>query len=222
MANDLDQPWLASDIAAYAMAHTTPPDELQRALIDETRAALGPRSIMQISADQGAFMELLVAAIGARRAIEVGTFTGYSALCIARALPDDGHLLCCDVSEEWTAVGRRYWDAAGVGDKVELRIGPALDTLRALPEDEVVDVAFIDADKSGYGAYYEELLRRLRPGGLILVDNTLWSGRVLDPAATDVDTMAIKAFNDAVAADSRVHVVLLPISDGVTLIRKRA
>jgi caffeoyl-CoA O-methyltransferase len=222
MANNLDQSWLSPGIAAYATAHTTSPDELQQALIDETRTALGPRSIMQISPEQGVFMEVLVAAIGARRAIEVGTFTGYSALCIARALPSDGHLLCCDVSEEWTAIGRRYWDAAGIGEKVELRIGPAIDTLRALPEDDVVDVAFIDADKSSYGAYYEELLRRLRPGGLILVDNTLWSGRVLDPSETDADTVAIKAFNDAVAADSRVQVVLLPIADGLTLIRKRA
>jgi caffeoyl-CoA O-methyltransferase len=177
--------------------------------------------MMQIAADQGALMSLLVAVSGARRAVEVGTFTGYSALCIARALPEDGRLLCCDVSEEWTAVAREAWERAGVAHKIELRLAPALETLRSLPAGETIDLAFIDADKPGYHAYYEELLARLRPDGLILVDNTLWYRRVLDPSADDEDTRAIRAFNDAVAADPRVDTVLLPVSDGLTLIRKR-
>lgn len=221
MANNLDQPWIERDIEAYCAAHTTPPDDLQRELIAETRDALGPRATMQISADQGALMELLVAATGARRAVEVGTFTGYSALCIARALPDDGHLLCCDVSEQWTDIARRYWARAGVDHKIELRLAPAIETLRSLPDTETIDVAFIDADKGGYAAYFEELVRRLRPGGLLLVDNTLWYGRVLEDTPTDADTVAIKAFNDLVATDPRVDGVLLPIADGLTVLRKR-
>jgi len=153
--------------------------------------------------------------------VEVGTFTGYSALVVARALPHDGTLLCCDVSEEWTSIGRRYWDEAGVGDKIDLRIGPAVDTLRALPEAEQFDVAFVDADKSNYANYVEELLPRLRRGGLIMVDNTIWGGSVVDDSVTDKDSAAIKAFNDAMANDARVECVLLTIRDGLTLLRKR-
>jgi caffeoyl-CoA O-methyltransferase len=159
--------------------------------------------------------------MGAREAIEVGTFTGYSALAVARALPPDGRLLCLDVSEEWTSIGRRYWDEAGVGDKVELRLGPGLDTLRALPVEERFDVAFIDADKPAYLDYVDELVPRLRQGGLIMVDNTLWSGLVADPQASDDTTVAIRAFNDAVAADARLTCVVLPFGDGLTLLRKR-
>ena len=178
---------------------------------------------MQISASQGALMQMLVRLTGAKRAVEVGTFTGFSALCIARALPDDGHLLCCDVSEEWTAIARRYWERAGVARKIELRIAPALETLATLPPDEPIDLAFIDADKSNYGGYYEALLARLRPNGLILVDNTLWSGNVVKAEAEDdsKDTKALRVFNDAVAADMRVESYILPIGDGVTVIRKR-
>jgi caffeoyl-CoA O-methyltransferase len=212
--------WLDPDIAGYAVEHTTPADELQQRLIAET-ATLGPVAGMQISTLQGAFMEQFVRAMGARRALEVGTFTGYSALCIARALSDDGTLLCCDVNAEWTAIGRRYWDEAGVGHKVDLRIGPAIDTLRALPREEQFDVAFVDADKSGYVAYVEEILPRLRTDGVIMVDNTIWSGRVLDPTDQETDTVAIRAFNDVVAADDRLRGVLLPISDGLTLLQKR-
>jgi caffeoyl-CoA O-methyltransferase len=153
--------------------------------------------------------------------VEVGTFTGYSALCIARGLPDDGQLLACDVSEEWTAIARRYWERAGVASRIDLRLGPALDTLRALPADTRFDMGFIDADKPTYPAYYEEILTRLRPGGLILVDNVLWFGRVADPAADDPQTLAIRAFNDQVAADPRVDCVMLPVSDGLTILRKR-
>ena len=219
MASDAP-PWLAAPIAGYADAHTTPPDELQRRLIAET-AALGRASAMQISPLQGAFMEMLVRATGARRALEVGTFTGYSALCIARGLPDDGRLLCCDVNETWTAVGRRYWDEAGVGDKIELRIGPAIDTLRALPATEQFDLAFVDADKSGYPAYIDAIVPRLRAGGLILVDNTLRGGTVADAGVVDDDTAAMRRFNDAMAADDRFWCVLLPIADGLTFLQKR-
>jgi caffeoyl-CoA O-methyltransferase len=217
---DTRSPWLEPAIEAYANAHSAGPDEVQRALIAET-ARLGPRARMQISPLQGSFMELFVRAMGARRAVEVGTFTGYSALCVARGLADDGHLLCCDVSEEWTSIGRRYWEKGGVAAKIELRIGPAIDTLRSLPDSEQFDVGFIDADKPSYGAYFDEIVPRLRRGGVLMVDNTLWSGRVADPSDHDPDTAAMRAFNDKVAADGRVTTVLLPISDGLTLLQKR-
>ncbi len=211
---------LAPDIHAYLVAHGTPPDPVLSDLAEET-ARLGPIAMMQIAPEQGAFMTLLARAIGAKRAIEVGTFTGYSALCIARGLPDDGQLLACDVSEEWTAIARRHWERAGVAKKIELRLGPALETLRSLPVEPRFDMGFIDADKPSYPAYYEEILVRLCPGGLILVDNVLWMGRVADPAVDDPQTVAIRAFNDLVAADARVECVMLPISDGLTLLRKR-
>jgi caffeoyl-CoA O-methyltransferase len=176
---------------------------------------------MQIAPEQGAFMTLLTRLVGARSAVEVGTFTGYSAIAIARGLPDDGHLLCCDVSEEWTSVARDAWEEAGVASKIELVLGPAAETLRALPKAETIDLAFIDADKPSYGDYYEQILARLRPNGLILVDNVLWSGNVAGTSANDDNTVALRAFNDMVAADGRVESVMLPISDGVTMIRKR-
>jgi caffeoyl-CoA O-methyltransferase len=176
---------------------------------------------MQISPEQGAFMTVLTRLLGARTAIEVGTFTGYSALCVARGLPDDGRLLCLDVSEEWTAIARRAWERAGVASKIELRLGPAVDTLRSLPEQEAFDIAFIDADKGNYPTYYEEVLKRLRPNGAVLVDNVLWGGAVIDKAANDDNTKAIRAFNDMVAADDRVDTVMLPLGDGVTIARKR-
>jgi caffeoyl-CoA O-methyltransferase len=166
-------------------------------------------------------MTLLARAIGAKHAVEVGTFTGYSALCLARGLADDGTLLACDVNKDWTAIARRYWERAGVARKIELRLGPALETLRALPPAPHFDLGFIDADKPAYPSYYEEILVRLRPGGLILVDNVLWFGRVADPAADDDQTRAIRAFNDRVAADARVDCVMLAVSDGLTILRKR-
>ncbi len=212
--------WLAPEVHAYLVEHGTPPDAIQRELIEET-AKLGGVSIMQVAPEQGAFMTLIARLLGARRAVEVGTFTGYSSLCIARGLADDGLLICCDTSEEWTAIGRRYWERAGVAHKIELRIAPALETLRALPDEPALDLAFIDADKVGYADYYAELLKRLRPGGLILVDNVLWMGRVVAPEDESPDTVAIRAFNDQVAADDRVDCVMLPISDGLTLLRKR-
>jgi len=211
---------LTAELASYLVGHGSPPDTLQLALIDET-AALGPIAGMQVSPEQGAFLTLLTRLIGARSAVEVGTFTGYSALCIARGLPADGHLLCCDVSEEWTAIARRAWDAGGVADRIELKIAPGADTLRALPREETIDLGFIDADKPGYPVYYEELLARLRPNGVLLVDNVLWGGRVTQADADDDNTKAIKAFNDMVAADDRVEAVMLPISDGLTLCRKK-
>jgi caffeoyl-CoA O-methyltransferase len=220
MAGEPKSFFLGAQAHEYLVAHGTPPDDVQRALIDETRA-LGGVAGMQIAPEQGAFMTILTRLVGARRAIEVGTFTGYSSLCIARGLPDDGRLLCLDVSEEWTSIARRYWEKAGVASKIELRLGPAADTLRALPAEESYDLAFIDADKGNYRTYYEEVLARLRPNGAILVDNVLWGGRVLDPKADDDDTKAIKAFNDFVASDERVDVVMLPLADGLTIARKR-
>jgi caffeoyl-CoA O-methyltransferase len=212
--------FLAPEIHAYLVAHGTPPDAVLEELARET-AKVGPLAIMQVAPEQGALLTFLTRLVGARRAIEVGTFTGYSSLCIARGLPHDGKLLCCDVSEEWTAIARRYWEKAGVAERIELRIAPAAETLGALPLGEPWDLAFIDADKEGYPVYYEEILKRLRPGGLILVDNVLWMGRVADPSATDASTRAIRAFNDLVATDVRVDKVMLPVSDGLTLLRKR-
>ena len=212
--------FLAPAVHEYLVAHGTPPDDVQRRLIEAT-AALGPISMMQIAPEQGAFLTLVARAIGARRALEIGTFTGYSALCIARGLPADGQLLCCDVSAEWTAVGEPFWQEAGVADRIELRLAPAAETLGSLPRDPVFDLVFIDADKGGYATYYEESLARLRPGGLILVDNVLWSGRVADPAVEDEQTGAIRAFNARVAADERVDCSMIPLSDGLTLLRKR-
>lgn len=208
-------------LQAYLNTHAPSLDDVQRALIEET--ARMEFSGMQISPDQGAFMGLLATAIGARRAVEVGTFTGYSALCVARALPPapEGHLLCCDINAEWTAVGRRYWRAAGVDDRIELRIGPAAETLRALPRAEQFDLAFIDADKEGYRTYYEELLPRIRRNGIILVDNVLWNGTVADDSVEDETTVVIRTFNDHVAADPRVDSVILSVGDGLTMIRKR-
>jgi caffeoyl-CoA O-methyltransferase len=159
--------------------------------------------------------------LGARRVVEVGTFTGYSALCLARGLPADGRLLCCDINDNWVSVGRPFWERAGVADRIEVRLGPAAETLAALPPDPVIDLAFIDADKTGYAVYYEALLSRLRPNGVILVDNVLWGGRVLDRAARDADTVAIRAFNDQLVADERIDLVMIPVADGLTLARKR-
>lgn len=207
-------------VVGYALAHSTGPDQLQQALIDATSAATGNAAGMQISPLQGAFMSILTSILRPTFAVEVGTFTGYSALAIARALPAGGRLLCCDISEEWTAIGLQYWEKAGIADRIELRIGPAIDTLRSLPSTPTIDLAFIDADKPSYHQYYEELLPRLSPTGVILVDNTLWSGAVLDETATEEDTVAIRDFNDHVFADPRSEVALLPLGDGVSMIRR--
>ncbi|MEZ0074318.1 O-methyltransferase [Planotetraspora sp. GP83] len=206
-------------VAHYAASHTSPPDDLLLGLAEETLKLTGDRAIMQIAHEQGTLLTMLVQLTGARRAVEVGTFTGYSSICIARGLPADGRLIACDVSEEWTSVARRYWDKAGVSEKIELRLGPGADTLKALPQEEWIDFAFIDADKVGYPVYYEEILVRLAPGGLIAVDNTLQHGEITDPSAGGT-VPAMREFNDLVAADSRVTSVLLPFADGLTLVRK--
>jgi caffeoyl-CoA O-methyltransferase len=211
---------LPPEIADYIADRTAPPDDVLARLQTRTRE-LGRAAGMQIGADQGALLTMLTRLVGARRAVEVGTFTGFSSICIARGLAPGGSLLCCDVSETFTAIAREAWAEAGLTDVIELRLAPAIETLRALPLDPVIDLVFIDADKGGYAAYFDELLPRVRPNGVLLVDNTLWSGRVVDDAATDDDTVAIKAFNDKVAADERVESYLLPIGDGLTFIRKR-
>ena len=194
---------------------------LQRRLRDET--AKLPQAGMQIGADQGAFLALLVRLINARRAIEVGTFTGYSALAVASALPADGHLVCCDLSDEWTSIARSYWREAGVADRIDLRLAPAADTLADVLRENgpgSFDFAFIDADKSGYDVYYEACLTLLRPGGLIAIDNTLWSGKVADPAHNDPDTSALRALNLKVRDDPRVTSCLVSMGDGVLLALK--
>jgi predicted O-methyltransferase YrrM len=216
------KPFLAPVITRYVHAHTPAEDALQRRLRAET--AKLPRGGMQISADLGALLAVLVGVVGARRALEIGTFTGMSALVIARALPPDGRLVTCDVSEESTRIARRYWTAAGVADKVDLRLGPAVDTLTGLERAGGAgsyDLAFIDANKTGYDAYYEASLRLLRPGGLIVLDNMLWSGWVADPAVKDADTRALRALNRKIRNDARVDACLLSVGDGVTLARKR-
>ena len=197
------------------------PDVLRR-LRDET--AKIPAAAMQIAPEQGQFMALLVEVMGARNAIEVGTFTGYSSLSVALALPPGGRLVTCDENEEWTDVARRYWADAGVADRIDLRLGPALETLDALIADgeaETFDFAFIDADKKSYEAYYERILTLLRPGGLVGVDNVLWNGWVIDATRQDEATRAIRAFNEKVHADPRVSLSLVPIGDGLTLARKK-
>ncbi len=205
---------------AYLVAHNPPQDAVLRDLAEET-AALGGISMMQIAIEQGAFLTQLARLLNVRHAIEVGTFTGYSAISIARGLADGGRLVCCDVSEEWTAIAKRAWTRARLDDRIELRIGPALDTLRALPRTPDVDLAFVDADKPNYRHYYEELLPRLRQNGLIVFDNVLWGGAVADPSNTDESTLALRALNDFLVTDARVEAVMLPVADGLFLVRKR-
>jgi predicted O-methyltransferase YrrM len=184
------------------------------------RTAPMEQSGMQIGPDQGAFMAQIVRLTGARRILEIGTFTGYSSTVMALALPRDGRMLCCDVSQEWTDIARETWQEAGVADRIELRLAPAVETLPTL-DDASFDLAFIDADKQGYDAYYEGCLRVVRPGGLIMIDNTLWSGRVADPSQDDDQVTAIRALNEKIHADERVDPVILPIGDGLTLARIR-
>ena len=207
-------------IADYALDHSSGPDAVQLELQRVTAERTGRLAGMQIGDDQAVLLEILARATGARRAVEIGTFTGYSALALARGLGPDGRLLCCDVSEEWTAIARAAWARAGVADRIDLRIAPALQTLGSLPDDVVFDLAFVDADKANYTAYYEALLPRLRPGALLMVDNTLWGGAVLDDKDDSDDTVAIRALNDRIAADPRVRVVLLPIGDGLTVVQR--
>jgi predicted O-methyltransferase YrrM len=213
---------ISEELAAYVVEVGTREPEVLARLREETAAI--PQHNMQIAPDEGAFLALLVELLGARRCIEVGTFTGYSSTAIALALPPDGQLICCDVSEEWTSLARKYWEEAGVAGKIDLRIAPAaetLDQLLASGEEDGFDFAFIDADKVGYDGYYERLLRLVRPGGLIAVDNTLWHGAVLDADSEDEDTRAIQAFNAKLAGDPRITLCLVPVADGVTLARRR-
>ena len=219
MSDGLKSLGLSEELHDYLVAHGTPPDATLRELQEVTRDKVGGMSIMQVAPEQGSFLTWMTRLIGARLAVEVGTFTGYSALCIARGLAPDGRLICCDVSDEWTSIGRPYWEKAGVAERIDLRIAPALETLAALPEERAIDLAFIDADKTNYANYYELLLPRIRPGGVILVDNVLWSGSVVDESNQEEQTNAIRAFNDKIASDARVEPVMLAISDGLTLIR---
>lgn len=220
MASKSENGWLDAAIVEYVAARAAQPDGVLQDLRDETAQALGRAAVMQVSADQGALLTLLTGLTGATFAVEVGTFTGYSSISIARGLRPEGRLLCCDVSEEYTASARAAWDRAGLADRIELRIGPAADTLRSLPQTEHIDVAFIDADKPGYATYWDELVPRVRQGGLLMVDNTLWSGSVADPSVDDETTQTIRAFNDKVAADERTLSYILPIADGLTVARK--
>ena len=210
---------VSHEISEYLLANCTPADDVLKDLAAETRAALPEEAGMQVSHDEGELLTLLVKLSGARDAVEVGVFTGYSGLCIARGLPDDGHLLACDVSAEFTGVAQRYWKRAGVEGKIELRIAPAIETLKALPAEEAFDFAFIDADKTGYAGYYGELVPRMRPGGLLVLDNVLRGGNVL--RGTRPADVAIREINAAIVADERVESVMLPVRDGVTLVRKR-
>jgi caffeoyl-CoA O-methyltransferase len=216
----LKSEFIVPAVAEYVAAHATPVDPLLQELADYT-AGLGRISGMQISAEQGVFMGLLAQLVRPQFAVEVGTFTGYSSICLARGLAPGGRLLCCDVSAEWTAVAREYWDRAGLSDRIDLRLAPAAETLKALPERPHVDLAFIDADKGSYANYWNELVPRMRPGGLILVDNVLWSGRIVDPADQDPDTIALREFSEMVRGDDRVEHVLVPIGDGLTFARRR-
>jgi caffeoyl-CoA O-methyltransferase len=211
---------VTDEVRDYAAARGSwAPDDVVERLRSRT-AALGGVAGMQIGDDQGQLLTMMARLVGARRAVEVGTFTGYSSLCIARGLAEGGSLLCCDINAEWTAIGVQAWREAGLGDRIELRIAPALQTLRALPREPVIDLVFIDADKTGYAQYWEELVPRVRSGGVLLADNVLWSGRVVDQNETDDDTGALRLFNDLVSRDERVEVVLLTAFDGLTIARR--
>ena len=212
---------MTDEVRDYAVGHGSwRPDEVVDRLRAET-LALGDVAGMQIGDDQGQLLTMLARLVGARRAVEVGTFTGYSSLCIARGLAQDGFLVCCDVNADWTAIGVRAWERAGLRDRIDLRIAPALQTLSTLPTEPHIDLVFIDADKRGYADYWEELVPRTRPGGVLLADNVLWSGEIADETVTDDNIVALRAFNDRVAADHRVDVVVLPAFDGLTIARKR-
>ncbi len=213
---------LSDELSRYVFEFGVRDDEVKRSL-RRINAGLDA-GVMQISPEQGEFMAMLLRLMKARNVIEVGTFTGYSALCMARALPDDGELICCDLSEEWTSIGVEHWQRAGVDHRIDLRIGAALETLDALVETRSgqFDLVFLDADKANYPTYYERALDLLRSGGVVLVDNVLWSGSVLDPNADDDETNGIRALNQKLRDDQRVDLSMIPIGDGLTLARKRS
>lgn len=208
-------------VSDYLLAHSAAQDDVLARLAEETRTAFSDFSGMQISADEGALLTMLARLTGATYAVEVGTFTGYSSICIARGLDEGGRLLACDVSGEWTSVAQRYWAEAGVADRIELRLAPAAETLAALPDEPSIDFAFVDADKESYPTYYEELVRRLRPGGVLALDNVLLGGRVFDESEQGERVTIMRSLNDRVAADDRVDAVMLPVRDGVTVARRR-
>ena len=211
---------ITPELHAYIVDHSDPVDPVLSDLVEETARLFPDRKGMQISPEQGVFTTLLTRIHGARDVVEIGTFTGYSSICFARGLPEDSTLLALDISEEWTSVARRYWERAGVAERITLRIGPALESLRELPTEPQFDIAFLDADKEGYVDYWEELVPRIRPGGLLLADNTLSHGRVVDPDNTSASVQGIRDFNSLLVSDERVNQVLLPIGDGLTLARK--
>jgi predicted O-methyltransferase YrrM len=217
-----EKSFLESKLQDYVAANSVREPDILRRLREET--ASHPQAIMQIAPTQGQLFDILIRATGAKRVLEVGVFTGYSSLRVALALPEDGNIVACDVSDEYTAVARRYWREAGVAHKIDLRIAPATETLRKLLEEgleSAFDYAFIDADKTNYDNYFEGALRLVRPGGMIVLDNMLQSGRVVDPDAQEDNTVAIRALNRKIAADERVSACLLPIADGVTLAVRR-
>jgi caffeoyl-CoA O-methyltransferase len=211
---------ITDELYAYMLAHNPPLDAVQRELVETTYARLPDQAGMQSAEEQGPLLAFLVRLTGARHIVEVGTFTGFSALAMAQALPADGRLIACDISEEWTAYGREAWEKAGVADRIELRIAPALDTLRAMPSEPHIDLAYLDADKGNYIPYWEELVPRMRQGGLVVTDNVLFHGAVTDPQATG-GAAAIKEFNEHVAADPRMDSVMLTVADGLALSRRR-
>jgi caffeoyl-CoA O-methyltransferase len=207
---------LSDELHAYVIAHGATPDPIVAELVSETRSTLSDRANMQIAPEQAPFLTIMTRALNVRHAVEVGTFTGLSALSIARGLAIGGKLICCDISEEYTSIARRYWKSAGVDDRIELRIGAAADTLGAMPTEPHIDLAFIDADKTGYPTYWAEIVPRMRPGGVILVDNVLRGGRIVAPP-TNPDDAAMVGFNDMVTADDRVQSMIMPFADGITL-----
>jgi caffeoyl-CoA O-methyltransferase len=210
---------LSDELHAYVVAHSASPDPLVSELMAETQEKIPDLAHLQIAPEQAPFMTLITQIIGVRNAVEIGTFTGLSALSIARGLAPDGKLICCDISAEYTSIAQRYWARAGVADRIELRLGPALETLRAMPPDPYLDLAFIDADKTGYPDYWSEIVPRMRQGGVILIDNVLRGGRIVQPPA-NADDATMAEFNDIVTADKRVTSMIVPIADGVTLARK--
>ncbi|PRY32480.1 O-methyltransferase [Umezawaea tangerina] len=220
MADQLD---VSAELAGYVRAMSLREDAVLRELREETAELPGGRSL-QVMPEEGQFLAMLVGLVGARTVLELGTYTGYSALCMARSLPPDGRLLTCDITARWADIGAPYWKRAEVADRIDLRVGPAESTMDALLEDggaDTFDLVFIDADKAGYPAYYERAVRLVRPGGLVVLDNTLFFGRVVDPSATDPDTEGVREVNARVRDDHSVDVVLLPVADGLTLVRRR-
>lgn len=209
---------LPDAVMKFVEAYPGAQDDIERRLREET--ALLPMGGMQVGRAEGALLGLLVATLGATNVVEIGTFTGYSALCMARGLPDGGRLLCCDTSEEWTGIAQRYWKEAGVADRIDLRLAPALETLSGLPADSI-DLAFVDADKENYSTYYERLMQLVRPNGLILFDNMLARGNAVAPPEGDSFALSVRAASDRIMADPRADAVLLPVGDGVTLVRRK-